>query len=98
LPQLVQYAAQESTSNRRRVTYAALPGAVQRTFNMETLGTKNIAYYSFTVSGVTLYSAHYDVGSERVECRVSGAGQLLDKLTLTGTAAATDRAEAAAGS
>jgi hypothetical protein len=98
LQELIGYAMQESASNRTVAANSTLPGAVRNTFAMETLGTSHVVYYSFTVNGVTLYAAHYDIdGRTRVDCRVSAAGQLLGKLTLTGAAAIADRAAAAAG-
>lgn len=85
-----------NSNNRKELTVSQLPPGVKKTFDMETLGCKNINYYEYSVDGRDFFSAHYDIGGgERDICRVDPTGKLLGKNELTGSADAAD--EAAAG-
>jgi len=81
-----------NSKDRTAVPASVLPAAVKKTLDMETLGTKNIDYYKYTVDGKTFYSAHYDVGSEQRDiARVNDAGKLLGKNGLNAAAEAADK-------
>ncbi len=81
-----------NSKDRAAVPASSLPPAVKKTLDAETLGTKNIDYYKYTVDGKTFYSAHYDVGADqRTVARVNQAGHLVGKNNLNPAAEAADK-------
>ena len=75
-----QLSEEYNSRDRQPAPASALPPGVKKTFDMETVGTKNIDYYKYTVDGQTFYSAHYDEGpNARWVTRVSDSGKLLGK-------------------
>jgi hypothetical protein len=85
-----------NSKDRAAVPATSIPAVVKKTLDMETLGTKNIDYYKYTVDGKTFYSAHYDLGPEQRDiARVNDSGKLVGKNDLTPAADATDKAPAA---
>lgn len=86
-----------NSKDRAAVPLSSLPAAVKKTIDQETLGTKNIDYYKYTVDGKTFYSAHYDLGpDQRNIARVDESGKLVGKNDLTAAADAADKASAPA--
>jgi hypothetical protein len=87
-----------NSKDRVAVPFSTLPAPVQKTFDMETIGTKNKDYYKYTVDGKTFYSAHYDLGEEKRDItRVNESGKLLGKNHLNPAAEAIDKGTAPAG-
>ena len=82
-----------NSSDRAPIASSSLPSGVRKTFEMETIGTKNIDYYKYTAGGRTFYSAHYDVNPEQRDiARVDENGKLLGKNQLSNSADVADKA------
>lgn len=82
-----------NSKDRAAVPASSIPEPVKKTLDQETLGTKNIDYYKYTVDGKTFYSAHYDVGPDQRDiARVDAAGKLVGKNDLNPAAEAVDKA------